>query len=217
MSYFKDVWSNLVFNAGNATSQFVSSLNWRYQNNQMGGNIEYKSQSAYKSVLVHVAKQLAMSTLEGELNSLLPKYQKYVRDKSLKEMRAQQMENRATLIENGQKSTEGFGAIDCEGGHRLIAKDRYGTPIPEALMLHYDLPETECHTRNVSVVTEKQDVVCVNIQPDPIQETAGIQSCSTPEPANIVLQYGGVRIALSNDFEEQVLKRVLLTLRKTVC
>lgn len=143
MSYFKDVWSNLVFNAGNATSQFVSSLNWRYQNNQMGGNIEYKSQSAYKSVLVHVAKQLAMSTLEGELNSLLPKYQKYVRDKSLKEMRAQQMENRATLIENGQKSTEGFGAIDCEGGHRLIAKDRYGTPIPEALMLHYDLPETE--------------------------------------------------------------------------
>ena len=81
----------------------------------------------------------------------------------------------------------------------------------------YDLPETECHTRNVSGVTEKQDVVCVNIQPDPIQETAGIQSCSTPEPANIVLQYGGVRIALSNDFEEQVLKRVLLTLRKTVC
>lgn len=66
MSYFKDVWSNLVFNAGNATSQFVSSLNWRYQNNQMGGNIEYKSQSAYRSVLVHVAKQLAMSTLEGE-------------------------------------------------------------------------------------------------------------------------------------------------------
>lgn len=46
----------------------------------------------------------------------------------------------------------------------------------------YDLPETECHTRNVSVVAEKQDVVCVNIQPDPIRETAGIQSGSYKWP-----------------------------------
>lgn len=35
----------------------------------------------------------------------------------------------------------------------------------------YDLPETECSGRNVSAA-EKQDVVCVNIQPDPVRETA---------------------------------------------
>ena len=80
----------------------------------------------------------------------------------------------------------------------------------------YDLPETECSGRNVSAA-EKQDVVCVNIQPDPVRETAGILAVSIPEAANIFLQYGGVSIALSNNFEEQTLKRVLLTLRETVC
>lgn len=73
MGYFNSVWSNLVFNAGNATSELVNSLNWRYQKTQ--GGIQYVSSSAYKSTLVHVAKQLAMSTLEGELNSLLPRYE----------------------------------------------------------------------------------------------------------------------------------------------
>ena len=80
----------------------------------------------------------------------------------------------------------------------------------------YDLPETECSGRNVSA-TERQDVVCVNIQPDPVRETAGIPAVSIPEATNIFLQYGGVSIALSNDFEEQTLKRVLLTLREMVC
>lgn len=80
----------------------------------------------------------------------------------------------------------------------------------------YDLPETDCSGRNVSA-TERQDVVCVNIQPDPVRETAGIPAVNMPEAASIFLQYGGVNIALSNDFEEQTLKRVLLTLRETVC
>lgn len=128
----------MVFNTGNATSQFVSSLNWRYKQNSMTGGVEFVSQSAYKSVLVHVAKQLAMSTLEGELNSLLPKYQKYARDKMRDAVRTVQSENRAKLIENGKKSTEGFGFITCDGGHRLIAKTKYGTPVPEALILSYD-------------------------------------------------------------------------------
>lgn len=68
----------------------------------------------------------------------------------------------------------------------------------------YDLPETECPSRNASAA-EKQYVVCVNIQSDPVRETAGIPAVNMPEAANIVLQYGGVSIALSNDFEEQTL------------
>ncbi len=139
MGYFNDVWSNLVFNTGNATTQFVNSLNWRYQNTQ--GGIQYVSRSAYKSALVHVAKQLAMSTLEGELNSLLPKYEKYARDKMRDAMRVQQDTNRKILIANGKKSTEDFGFIICEGGHKLIAKTKYGTPVPEALILSYDAQE----------------------------------------------------------------------------
>ena len=80
----------------------------------------------------------------------------------------------------------------------------------------YDLTETECSGRNVSA-TERQDVVCVNILPDPVRENAGIPAVNMPEAASIFLQYGGANITLSNDFEEQTLKRVLLTLRETVC
>lgn len=57
--------------------------------------------------------------------------------------------------------------------------------------------------RQKCVFRRKQDVVCVNIQPDPVRETAGIPAVSIPGAANIFLQYGGVSIALSNDFEEQ--------------
>lgn len=140
MSYFGDVWSNLAFNAGSATSQYVNSLNWRYS--KMDRDVEYVSRSAYKSVLVHIAKQLAMSTLEGELNSLLPRYERYARDKMLEAVRSQQDENRSVLITNGKKSTEGFGFIECEGGHKLIAKTKYGTPVPEALILSYEDKES---------------------------------------------------------------------------
>lgn len=136
MGYFNSVWSNLVFNTGNATTELVNSLNWRYKKTQVG--IEYVSRSAYKSALVHVAKQLAMSTLEGELNSLLPRYEKYARDKMRDAMRVQQDANRKVLIANGKKSTENFGFIICDGGHKLIAKTKYGTPVPEALILSFD-------------------------------------------------------------------------------
>lgn len=135
MGYFDDVWSNLVLNAGSATSQLVNSLNWRLA--RMDRNIKYVSQSAYKSVLVHTARQLAMSTLEGELNSLYSKYEIYARNKMLEAAREKQMANRAVLIKNGEKSTEGFGFIECQGGHKLIAKTKYGTPVPEALILSY--------------------------------------------------------------------------------
>jgi hypothetical protein len=147
MSYFGGVWSNLAFNAGNATTQFVNSLNWRYQ--QKTGSLQYVSQSAYKSILVHIAKQLAISTLEGELNSLLPKYQKHVTKEQIKAVRAKQEANRQTLIVNGAKSTEGFGSITVKtekssgegastGSYTIIAKTKYGTPVPEALILSYE-------------------------------------------------------------------------------
>lgn len=137
MGYFGDVWSNLTFNAGSAGHDLANSLNWRYRK---GGDndLKFVSRSAYKSVLVHVAKQLAASTLENELNQLIPRYEKYARDKMLEAARKQQDENRVQLIEKGNKSTEGFGFIECQGGHKLIAKTKYGTPVPEALILSFE-------------------------------------------------------------------------------
>ena len=76
----------------------------------------------------------------------------------------------------------------------------------------YNLPEAR--RNDIPAVAVKQDVVCVNIQPD---SATKVKAPDYPESANVMLQYGGVRIALSDEFNEQTLKRVLLTLRETVC
>lgn len=89
-----------------------------------------------------------------------------------------------------------------------------GTQAPAACLLR---PSGNRMSRQKCVCRRKQDVVCVNIQPDPVRETTGMPTVNIPEATNIVLQYSGVSIALLNDFEEQTLKRVLLTLRETVC
>ena len=78
----------------------------------------------------------------------------------------------------------------------------------------YDLPEAASRRNDIPAVAVKQDVVCVNIQPD---SATKVKAPGYPESANVMLQYGGVRIALSDEFNEQTLKRVLLTLRETVC
>lgn len=78
----------------------------------------------------------------------------------------------------------------------------------------YDLPETASRRNDIPAVEVIQDVVCVNIQPD---SATKVKAPGYPESSNVMLQYGGVRIALSDEFNEQTLKRVLLTLRETVC
>ena len=81
----------------------------------------------------------------------------------------------------------------------------------------YDLPETASRRENVPVAAARQDVVCVNIQADPAHEVKKIDTPGCLDAANVVLQYGGIKIALADDFKEQTLKRVLLTLRETLC
>ena len=81
----------------------------------------------------------------------------------------------------------------------------------------YDLTEAASRRDDVPAVAVKQDVVCVNIQPDPATKVNERDLPDYPDSANVMLQYGNVRIALSDEFNEQTLKRVLLTLRETVC
>lgn len=158
--YFGGVWSNLVFNTGSAVSQLASGIRWRYPQKQ--DDLKYVSQSAYKSVFVHIAKQITMSTLEGELNSLFPKFEKYISDKRREAVLKQQKKNRSVLIAKGKASTEEFGKInisivsgsgmleDKDGKakasitqHTLIAKTKYGRPVPEALILSYEMDDKE--------------------------------------------------------------------------
>ena len=51
----------------------------------------------------------------------------------------------------------------------------------------YDLPETASRRNDIPAVEVKQDVVCVNIQPD---SATKVKAPDYPESANVMLQYG---------------------------
>ena len=66
------VWGSLVFSATNTAYQVGSGgLNWRIVKDT--SDLEYKNQR-YKSVLVHIAKQLLMSELEGQIKKIVFRY-----------------------------------------------------------------------------------------------------------------------------------------------
>lgn len=139
MSFFGPVWKSLKFSSKSAGSQFVSSLNYRIQQDK--SDLVYRN-NRYKSVLVHVAKQLAMSELEGQLNKILPRFRRNAENELRETVLKQQSANRAKIIENGKIQAESWGTIDAEGGHKIIAKDRFGSAVPEALMIYYDDDES---------------------------------------------------------------------------
>lgn len=127
----------MKFNTGKAAINAASSVSWVYTHSPER-EIIYRNNRAYNSVLVHVAKQLAMSTVEGQVNKLFPKYQRYL-EKTWREttVLAQQKANQIQLIKDQESQLETNGQIQTENGHTIIAKDQYGNKIPEALMLYY--------------------------------------------------------------------------------
>lgn len=133
------VWGNLVFSATNTAYQVGSGgLNWRIV--QDTSDLEYKNRR-YKSVLVHIAKQLLMSELEGQIKQIVPKYKKHLYSKLRDTVLKQQEQNRVTLIKNQEKQSEKWGQITAEGGHIIVAKNKYGDVIKESLILYYDAEE----------------------------------------------------------------------------
>ena len=134
------VWGNLVFSATNTAYQVGSGgLNWRIV--QDTSDLEYKNRR-YKSVLVHIAKQLLMSELEGQIKQIVPKYKKHLYSKLRDTVLQQQEKRRVTLIKNQEKQSEKWGQITAEGGHIIVAKNKYGDVIKESLILYYDAEES---------------------------------------------------------------------------
>lgn len=130
----------------------VSSLNYRIQ--QDNSDLVYRN-NRYKSVLVHVAKQLVMSELEGQLNQILPRFRRNAENELRETVLKQQEANRAKIIENGRIQAESWGVVDAEGGQKIVAKDRFGTAVPEALMVYYD-DEASHQVEEVSYVGGKE-------------------------------------------------------------
>lgn len=152
MSFFGPVWSSLKFSSVSAGSQLVSSLNYRIQQDK--SDLVYKN-NRYKSVLVHTAKQLVMSELEGQLNQILPRFRRNTENELRETVLKQQEANRAKIIENGKIQAENWGTVDAEGGNKIIAKDRFGTAVPEALMVYYDDEESH-QVEDISYVGGKE-------------------------------------------------------------
>jgi peptidyl-tRNA hydrolase len=172
MSFIGDIWGNVKFNAGKAAANAASSVSWAYTHSP-SQEVIYRNNRAYKSVLVHVAKQLAMSEIEGQINKLFPKYQRYLEKTLRKTVLEQQKSNQVQLIRNRESQMKECGRITADGGHTIIAKDKYGNAVPESLMLFYD-GDTDILVEDVKIVGDKQvkdsyttKTICfIDINPD---------------------------------------------------
>lgn len=133
-------WGNLIFSTGNALTDVVSSAtNWRIRQDK--SELVFKN-PRYKSVVVFAAKQLLMSQLEGNMNQLIPKFKKALENKARDKILAQQEANQKVLIANQEANAADWGVVHAEGGHDIHARDKYGTLVPEALMVYYDAEES---------------------------------------------------------------------------
>lgn len=137
MAIFDSIWKNVSFSVGKAAQNAASSVSWSYSHTPER-EITFVNNRAYKSVLTHVAKQFAMSKIEGELNKLFPKYQRFLEKQLRSTVLKQQKSNQVQLIKKREKQVQSYGQVTAEGGHKIIAKNKYGTCIKEALMLYYD-------------------------------------------------------------------------------
>ena len=141
MKVFSNPWGTLKFMAGN----LMSAYTYRLPRLSPGSDfVGYRTRAAYKSVYVHLAKTLAIQLAYQELNQLLPRW-KWNIEKGLRDEVVRQQRLRIDAIGDRQVAQmANYGKVDClvskdstEVAGTLIAKDRYGTPVPEALMIYF--------------------------------------------------------------------------------
>lgn len=142
MGLFNTIWSGLKIGYNKVYSErmlgALSTLDLRYRKSK-DGILVYKSHAAYKSVFEFIARQTALQYAERTLNGLWPKYIRSIEEKQRQYVLAQQDANRAILIAKGQVVDSGLGSVmTTEGNYTYVAKDKYGTKIPDALMVYYD-------------------------------------------------------------------------------
>jgi len=135
-SYWGGAWNSLKFSVGNSTDAIMSNIGYRYLQRD-GGNLTYKNNRAYKYVAVHVAKQMAMQAIEGEVNKLFPRYQRYLEKKNWEKVREEQDTLHVALINRGKTVDQPYGKID----DNIIARNKYGEKVAEALIIWYESTE----------------------------------------------------------------------------
>ena len=148
-SYWSGAWNSLKFSAGNSANAVLSNIAYRYLKG-VDGTLIYKNNRAYKYVAVHVAKQMAMQAIESEVNKLFPRYQKYLRDKTLQEFQQQQQQQQqqqySQLIANGNVATNGYGQLVDD----IVALNKYGEKVKEALIIWYEGSDNVTEVTNIT-------------------------------------------------------------------
>lgn len=81
----------------------------------------------------------------------------------------------------------------------------------------YEVPGNSYFHNCSPVATTKQDIVCVNILQEEHALAHPTPITMRPESAPVMLQYKDAKIAVSDDFNEQTLKRVLMILKEALC
>lgn len=138
-----DVWNSLKFSTIDWASKFVGSVGWHLLHSS-GGDVKYRNNRAYKNILVQVAKQAAVQSAAAELDKLLPRYRRVIEKRLRESVDAQREMSMVDLIKKREDFTKQHGRIpvkDSTGQQTIVAKDKYGTPVPEALILYYQLPD----------------------------------------------------------------------------
>ena len=82
-------------------------------------------------------------------------------------------------------------------------------------MLH-EIPEHSFKC-NTNIVTEKQDVVCVNVLPGAAENITLFAEANDTQIAPIMFKYKNASITLQDDFNEHTLKRLLTVLQEVSC
>ena len=154
MEFYSGAWSSLKFNAGRSGENILNSVSSRFLQKR-DGNLVYVNNKGYKSVLIHVVKQKAMQLVEQQVNSLFPKYQRYLEGKLRETVLMQQKQNQIQLIRNQENQMKDWGRITADGNHIIVAKDKYGNLVRDALLLYYDAKET-IHVDDVSYIDGKE-------------------------------------------------------------
>ena len=140
-----NIWQSLAFSSVGVGEQFLS--NWSHRIKSEGLDLTYRSARS-TNVFVLAGKRLAIQTIEDELNKLIPKFIRKTEHGLLDTVRKQQEANYSVLIKNQETQMKKYGSIHPTGGHPIVARDKYGDAVPDALILYYET-DTEFAVENV--------------------------------------------------------------------
>lgn len=76
----------------------------------------------------------------------------------------------------------------------------------------YEIPEHSFKFKT-NIITEKQDVVCVNVLPDVSENITSLTETNDTQAAPIMFKYKNASITLQDNFNEHTLKRLLTVLQ----